>query len=146
MPPLWLQVMLQCLDEFAGWAHKHKGLQPTLDLVMSAPLVAEFVSYKQARGNASSTLLRAANQLSHTVPFVLSGDCIQTKTYTSSYSSQLKEWYGSLKAHFRELVSEASIASPPAAKSAISLAEQWEHNQAEWERLIDCYQVRGESK
>lgn len=136
-----MQIMEQALDELAGWAYNYKKLRPSLDLVMQPHIVAGFLAFKKARDNVPSTLLRTSTQLSLVVPFVLSGDCPQAKSYLPSQVDQLMKWYTSLKASFRGQVQQDNLVIPSTPKSSVTLAEQWQHNQAEWEATLHAYKV-----
>ena len=129
------QIMEQNLDELAGFAYKHKGLQPNLDLVLQPPLVAAYLSFKRARGNNDSTLLRAAQQLSLAVPFVQGGKCPQAKVLPTSLGQQVQNWYTTVKAHLR------GQAAPSTRKSAVSLPEQWEYAEQQWQGIMEKLEV-----
>jgi hypothetical protein len=122
-----LELMMRSLDEYVGYAHKHHGVSPSMDLVMQPNMFSKFMGFKLARGNAASTLLRTAQQVSLVVPFVLSGHCPQVQTWGPGHAAQVKQWFSNLKGGYRQ-----ESGSTPSKRSALSLSEQWEAVDAEW--------------
>ncbi len=132
-----IQLMVRSLEEYMGFCYKHLDLQPSMDLVMQCSTFSQFMAFKVARGNESSTMLRAAQQVSLTIAFVMSGHCPQVKAYTPGHAAQCKQWYSNLKADYRREVAEA-----PTKRTAISLAAQWESVDDKWNAFIEQYEVR----
>jgi hypothetical protein len=131
-----IQLMVRSLEEYMGFCYKHLDLEPSMDLVMQCSTFSQFMAFKQARGNESSTMLRAAQQVSLTIAFVMSGKCPQVKAYSPGHAAQCKQWYSNLKADYRREVAEA-----PTKRKAISLAAQWEAVDGRWNAFIEKYEV-----
>lgn len=131
-----MQLMLRSLEEYVGYAHKCHGVEPSMDLVMQPSMFSKFVAFKQARGNAASTLLRSSQQVSLVVPFVMSGHCPKVQTWSAGHAAQVKQWFSNLKAVFRR---ESAITPPK--RSPLSLAEQWEDVDREWSTFQQQFQV-----
>ena len=134
--PTSMELMMRSLDEYVGYAQKHHGVSPSMDLVMQPNMFCKFMAFKLARGNAASTMLRTAQQVSLVVPFVLSGHCPQVQSWTPGHAAQVKQWFSNLKAGFRQ-----ESASTPAKRSDISLGDQWEAVDAEWTNFMQDFQV-----
>lgn len=132
-----IQLMVRSLEEYVGFCYKHLNMQPSMDLVMECTTFSQFMAFKEARDNESSTMLRAAQQVSMAVPFVMSGHCPLVKAYGPAYAAQCKEWYNNVKAVYR-----GRAAATPSKKSLISLATQWEMVDAEWEEFEEKLKVR----
>ncbi|KAL4855767.1 hypothetical protein ACK3TF_003839 [Chlorella vulgaris] len=130
-----MQLMLRSLEEYVGYAHKCHGVEPSMDLVMQPSMFSKFVAFKQARGNAASTLLRSSQQVSLVVPFVMSGHCPKVQTWSAGHAAQVKQWFSNLKAVFRR---ESAITPPK--RSPLSLAEQWEDVDREWSTFQQQFQ------
>ncbi|KAL4855398.1 hypothetical protein ACK3TF_003947 [Chlorella vulgaris] len=133
-----MQLMLRSLEEYVGYAHKCHGVEPSMDLVMQPSMFSKFVAFKQARGNAASTLLRSSQQVSLVVPFVMSGHCPKVQTWSAGHAAQVKQWFSNLKAVFRR---ESAITPPK--RSPLSLAEQWEDVDREWSTFQQQFQESG---
>jgi hypothetical protein len=131
-----IQLMVRSLEEYMGFCYKHLGLEPSMDLVMQCNTFSQFMAFKVARSNESSTMLRAAQQVSLTIAFVMSGHCPQIKAYTPGHAAQCKQWYSNLKADYRREVAEA-----PTKRTAISLAAQWDSVDDRWNAFIEQYEV-----
>jgi hypothetical protein len=131
-----IQLMIRSLEEYMGFCHKHLNLQPSMDLVMQCNTFSQFMAFKVARQNESSTMLRAAQQVSLTVPFVMSGHCPHAKAYSTAHAAQCKQWYSNLKTQYRGQVAEA-----PKKRTPISLATQWEAVDEEWAVFQEMYEV-----
>jgi len=97
-----IQLMVRSLGEYMGFCYKHLNLEPSMDLVMQCNTFSKFMAFKVARDNESSTMLRAAQQVSMVVPFVMSGHCPQAKSYSSAHAAQCKQWYSNLKSTLQE--------------------------------------------
>lgn len=134
------QIMEQSLDEFAGWASNYKHLQPNMDLLWQPPLVAAFLAFKKARGNTDSTLLRTAQQLSWVLPCLEAGNCPQAKAATPSHANKVKDWFKAATAKFRQSVADTTIRQPRQAD--VTLAEQWEVAEDDWQYVREEYEVR----
>jgi hypothetical protein len=133
-----LELMMRSLDEYMGYAHKYHAVSPSMDLVMQPSMFSKFMAFKLARGNAASTLLRTAQQVSLVVPFVLSGHCPQVQTWGPGHAAQVKHWYSNLKGGYRQEQS-----ATPSKRSALSLADQWEAVDAGWTAFKEDFQVGG---
>lgn len=131
-----IMLMVRSLEEYMGFCFKHLDLEPSMDLVMQCNTFSQFMAFKLARGNESSTMLRGAQQISLTIAFVMSGHCPQVKAYTPGHAAQCKQWYSNLKADYRREVAEA-----PNKRTAISLAAQWEVVDDRWSAFIEQYEV-----
>lgn len=70
-----IMLMVRSLEEYMGFCYKHLDLEPSMDLVMQCNTFSQFMAFKLARGNESSTMLRGAQQISLTIAFVMSGHC-----------------------------------------------------------------------
>jgi len=134
-------MMQQCLEELGGWASKHRGMQPSLDLVMQCHIVAEFMAFKKARGVAPATLILAAAQFSQVVPFVMGGSCPRAKAWGPTHAAMVLQWYSSFKGQLRQQVAAAKASGSTARQSTISLAEQWEYTAQEWADIMHDYEV-----
>lgn len=135
-----LELMIRSLDEYVGYANKYHGVEPSMDLVMQPNMFSKFMAFKVARGNMASTMLRAAQQVSLVVPFVMSGHCPQASTWSQGHAAQVGQWYKTLKAGYRE-----KAAATPAKRSAVPLLEQWDAAEAVWGDFIDAFEVRPSS-
>ncbi len=131
-----IQLMIRSLEEYVGYCYLHHNKEPNMDLVMECNTFSKFMAFKEARDNESNTLLRAAQQVSMVVPFVMSGHCPQAKAYGAAHAAQCKQWYSNLKSNYRE-----QVAATPAKRSSISLALQWEMVDAEWHDFDEKYKV-----
>lgn len=131
-----IQLMVRSLEEYMGFCYKHLNMEPSMDLVMQCNTFSKFMAFKVARDNESSTMLRAAQQVSMVVPFVMSGHCPQAKSYSSAHAAQCKQWYSNLKSTYRREVAEA-----PSKRSATPLASQWEAVDLEWSAFQEQYEV-----
>lgn len=135
--PTSIQLMVRSLEEYMGFCYKHLNLEPSMDLVMECNTFSQFMAFKVARDNESSTMLRAAQQVSMAVPFVMSGHCPEARAYSSAHAAQCKQWYSNLKTKYRREVGEA----PPKRPSPISLASQWDAIDDEWSDFLEMYEV-----
>lgn len=131
-----LLLMLRSLDEYMGYAYKHHGVEPTMDLVMQPNMFSKFMAFKLARGNAASTMLRTSQQISMVVAFVMSGLCPQASIWTQGHASQVQLWYNTLKAGYRQ-----EAAASPAKRSPTTLADQWDACDAYWDNFQETFQV-----
>jgi hypothetical protein len=136
--PTSLELMMRSLDEYVGYAHKHHAVSPSMDLVMHPNMFSKFMAFKLARGNAASTLLRTAQQVSLVVPFVMSGHCPQVHTWGPGHAAQVKQWFSNLKGDYRQ-----ESASTPCKRSALSMSDQWEAVDAGWTAFKEDFQVGG---
>ena len=133
-----LELMMRSLDEYMGYAYKHHGVEPSMDLVMQPNMFSKFMAFKLARDNVASTMLRSAQQVSLVVTFVVSGHCPQVQTWAPGHVAQVKQWYSNLKGGYRQ-----EAASAPVKRSAISLSDQWDAVDDAWTQFKDDFQVGG---
>ena len=131
-------ILERSLEEYVGFAHKHLGLAPSLDLVMQPSIYSQFVAFQRARGLDPSTQLRAAQQVSTVVTFVGAGKCPQALAWGPSHASLTKGWFTSLKAELRAL----EAAKPAQASSLSSLADLWQLAEGLWETFVHDLQAR----
>lgn len=131
-----LEMLKRSMEEYGGFVINHLARKPTMDLVMEPSTFSQFMAFKQARGNAPSTLLKAAQLASQVVPFVMSGKCPQAQTWGPGHAAQVQEWYSNLRAHFR-----AQLPTPPSYSDPSTLAMVWDAIEAEYMCFLDALEV-----
>ena len=128
------------LREFVGFAHKHLGYEPTMELVMHPQVVAKYFGFHVAKGTKEGTLKRIATHLHQATTFVASKHCPKKlKPMDQGHITSTLEWYTNLNGKLMSSISKAIKSKD----ERPTLWVVWEATLSKWATFLAKLKVSG---
>lgn len=131
---------LRAVGDFLGFVWKFFHLHASMEHILDCQLVAKFMGFLQARGNAPQSIMFSATQLKLTVPFITSPHCPGTKgKLVQEHVQQVEQWYSNLCGKLRAMADSEARAKPTSHEC--TLWEAWQHAEAGLQKFMRAFQV-----